>query len=90
MAITKKDIEKLSEIFATKKDLEALRKEMNTRFELVDKKFDQIASNIDWLMGKVQLILDELTVIAHHYREHDLKLENHEKRIGALEVRVGV
>jgi len=89
MAITKKDIEKLSEIFATKKDLEAfatkkdlnlLREEMNAKFDQVDRKFDQITANLDWLMGKVQKILDELVVIAHHYREHELRLEDHEKK----------
>lgn len=83
MALTKKDIEKLTDVFATKDDLARLatKEEMNARF-------DQVTKTLDWLVGKVQSISDELKINFAQYRRHDEKLEDHEKRIKTLETKV--
>lgn len=70
MAITQKDIEKLSTVFATKED------------------FKQINQTLEWLVGKVETILQELSIGFSQYQGHDKRLETHETRIVKLEEKV--
>ncbi|OGC04070.1 hypothetical protein A2276_05580 [candidate division WOR-1 bacterium RIFOXYA12_FULL_43_27] len=83
MALTKKDFEKLSEVFATKEDLKgfATKEEMNARF-------DQVNTTLDWLVGAFRNFKDELTVRYGQVRQHNDQLEDHEMRIKKIEEKV--
>ncbi|MFH1761482.1 MAG: hypothetical protein ABIA63_10325 [bacterium] len=74
MAITKKDIEKLSDVFATKEELKGLKNEILTGQ-------DKILKNVE------DMRLEQKMAYAQ-YKRHDEKIENHEKRIGTLEEKV--
>jgi hypothetical protein len=86
MVITNKDIEKLSGIFATKKDLDdRLNNGLNNvRSELKD----QILSSEDRIMKKLEDMSIEQKMSRVQSRRHEDKIEDHEKRIKALEVKV--
>lgn len=83
MALTKKDIEKLSNVFATKEELNRLTKKFATKAD-----FLQIKESLDWLVGAVSTIKEELTVRFSQYRRHDDQIENHEQRIKKVEEKV--
>jgi DNA-binding HxlR family transcriptional regulator len=96
MALTKKDTEKLSGIFATKedlkqfatkKDLEELSTKTDIRFNEISRKFNEVTNTLDKIVGKLETMHTEQIVAREQYRRHDEKLENHEKRIGALEAK---
>jgi len=104
MAITNKDIDKLSEIFATKKDLEnfatkkdllAIKKDViGVKDDLVSFKDEfhgfknDILASQDKIMKKLEDISLEQKMAYSQYKRQDEKLENHERRIVALEVKV--
>jgi hypothetical protein len=74
---TKKDLEKFAtkkdlEKFATKKDLEKLR--------------DEVVTGQDKIFKELQEMSDERLVLYHRvYEEHEPKLQDHDKRISAIE-----
>lgn len=78
MALTNKDIEKLSGIFATKEDLENLRGELKNDFLTSQ---DKIISKLDEMRQEQRMsLLQE--------RRRDEKIENHETRIKKIEDKV--
>jgi len=83
MAITKRDSGKLSEIFATKRDIERFvtKDEFNT-FK------NGNVTTLDKIMKKLEDMYIELKMFNNSFRRHDEKLEAHETRIKALEVKV--
>lgn len=87
MALTKKDIDNLKDVFVT---VFATKEEMNVRFAQADKKFDKIMESLDWLVGTVSKIKEELTIRFAQYRRHDDQIENHEQRIKKIEEKVSV
>ena len=92
MAITTKDIEKLSEIFATKEDLKAFAtkedlKAFATKGELANLK-NEILAGQDKIMKKIEDISLEQKMAYSQYRRQEDKIEDHEKRIKSLEVKV--
>lgn len=93
MALTKKDIEKLKDVFATKDDLrnelekyvtkDDLHNELKkyaTRDDLIEFK-DEIIKRLD------DLRTDKLMLISRN-REHEESIANHEERIVNLEKKV--
>lgn len=83
MAITKKDIEKLSGVFATKDDLKAFA----TKKELAELR-DEMLTGFDGVMKKLEDISIEQKMAYAQARRQEAKLENHEKRLVALEAKV--
>ena len=93
MAITQKDIEKLSEIFATKADLEKLTEKFATKADLgkymTKADFEELKYNyLDKIMKKLEDFSTELKLSFSQYQRHDEKLEDHERRIKAVELKV--
>ena len=101
MAITKKDVDKLSEIFATKDDLKAFAtkddlRAFATKVDLerfvtkleFKEEMGKITTSLDWLVGKTETILNELKIINSQMGRYDRKLEDHETRITTLEAKV--
>jgi hypothetical protein len=95
MALTKKDIEKLTDVFATKKDLENLSGVFATKQDLSDKVnnlrselTDRILTSQDKIIKKIEDMTIEMKMSYSQYKRHDEQLENHEKRIKVLEVKV--
>ena len=88
---TKKDLNKL----ASKVDFKNLRREVlkievrvenvEEKIEKIDIKLDRIENKIDRFVGGVETLKQENSVGADQYRKHDLKIEDHEARIAALE-----
>jgi len=89
MALTKKDMENMGKIFATKKDLFATETKLDNKIESLESKmnakFDNLIVGQDQIMSKIESMTMESTVSAEQYKRHDAKLENHDKRITALE-----
>ncbi|MFH1826301.1 MAG: hypothetical protein ABH823_03295 [bacterium] len=83
MAITKKDIEKLSSIFVTKSDFkDGLNNGLNSvKFELTN----QILTSQDKIMKKLEDLSIEQKMGRLESRRHEDRLEDHEKRIKVLE-----
>ncbi|OGB87265.1 hypothetical protein A3H38_03210 [candidate division WOR-1 bacterium RIFCSPLOWO2_02_FULL_46_20] len=96
MAITNKDIEKLSEIFATKDDLKRFAtkddlKRFSTKDDLADLKSeikDDILTSQDKIMKRLDDIVTEQRMGRLESRRHGEKLEDHETRIATLEAKV--
>lgn len=76
MAITDKDIEKLSKVFATKEDLKGYA----TKNDLLNSQ--------DRIIKKIEDLTTEMKISYGQYRRHEDKLENHETRIQTLESKV--
>lgn len=76
MTITGKDIETLKEVFTTKDEFK--------------EKINRVTTSLDWLMGKMETVLNELKIISSQMRGYDDKFENHEKRIKVLESNASV
>ena len=78
MAITNKDIEKLSGIFSTKGELKTDISNLR----------NEILSSNDKIMKKLEDISIEQKMSFAQYKRHDEKIDDHEKRIKTLEVKV--
>ncbi len=88
---TKKDLNKL----ASKVDFKNLRKEVlkiEARVEhledgqgRIETKLDRIESKLDGFVGKVDNLVKDNEVGADQYREHDVRINDHEARITTLE-----
>ena len=98
MAITKKDLDKLSEKFATKADLQKFAtkadlQEFATKADLqkfATKADLQVLKDdyLDKIMKKLEDMSIEQKMAYVQYRRHDEKLEDHEKRISFVEDKV--
>jgi hypothetical protein len=96
MAITNKDIEKMKEVFATKEDLAKLKdvfatKEDLERFETkadAAVRHNEVMKSLDALMKEKETAREDRTLAIGKDRDQDRRLEDHEKRITKLEVRV--
>ena len=98
MALTKKDMENMKKIFATKDDLKnfATKKELfavetkldnkieDLRTEM-NAKFNTILTGQDQILSKLEAMSMDLIVFGEQHKRHDAKLEDHEKRIATLE-----
>lgn len=82
MALTNKDIEKLSGIFATKDDLENLRSELRSELK------NDFLTSQDIIIKKLEDIQLEQKMAYTQERRRDEKLENHETRIKKIEDKV--
>ena len=51
----------------------------------MDKTLNDLRDTLDGFVGKVDSLVKENVVGANQYREHDLKIEDHEERITTLE-----
>ena len=93
MAITKKDVEKLSEVFATKEDLSKFEARIDQKFATKEE-FKQVANDLSRFRNEVTISHDKIfkkledMTIEMNRRQED-QLENHEKRLVVLET-VGV
>lgn len=83
MAITKKDIEKLSEVFATKEDLKGFA----TKEDLASLKNEMLTGQ-DKIMKKLEDISIEQKMAYSQSRRQEEKTDNHEIRIKILEEKV--
>ena len=81
MALTKKDIENLSNLFATKKDLEELKLD----FQGLRNDF---LTGQDKFMKKLEDMYIEMKMFNSAFSRQEEKTENHEKRIKTLEEKV--
>ena len=99
MAITKKDVEKLSEVFATKEDLSKFEARIDQKFATKEE-FKQVANDLsrfrnevtishDKIFKKLEDMTIEMKIGYSQYRRQEDQLENHEKRLVVLET-VGV
>ncbi len=66
--------EEMKEEFMTRKEM---KEEFMTRNELLD--------HFDHIYGALNDLKNENAIGAHQYRKHELKLEDHEKRIKRIE-----
>lgn len=82
MALSNKDIEKLSGIFVTKDEFKDGLKSLRT--ELTDK----ILTSHDEIMKKLNDMSSDKIVMMGQYRRHDTTIENHEVRIKKIEEKV--
>ncbi|MGE5041786.1 MAG: hypothetical protein ACM3IJ_02695 [Candidatus Levyibacteriota bacterium] len=86
-------MKKSQDEFATKKDVEDLRKEMSQRFYSIEERLDQRFNDVDSEMSKnhnrVMTSLDKIVGEIQTMREERIianeQLEDHEKRITKLE-----
>ena len=78
MAITDKDIKKLSEVFATKDDLNQLKEEFGGKFDLV-------LAGQDKIMGEFEKAREDRVFAVGKDREQDRRLDGLEGRVGKLE-----
>ncbi|MDI6731888.1 MAG: hypothetical protein QME05_04840 [Candidatus Margulisbacteria bacterium] len=95
MALTKKDLEKLSEIFATKTDLQCLRQDLGKLSEIFATKADLQylrrdledlkTEYLDKIMKKLEDISLEQKIAFSQYKRQEEKIDNHETRIKKLE-----
>lgn len=88
MALTKKDIEKLKDVFATKDDLKGFATKDDLKNFATKDDLSRINENIDWLIGAFRKMQEDLTVRFSQYRRHDDQLENHELRIKKIEEKI--
>lgn len=92
MAIDKKDIKKLSEVFATKEDLKAFATKEDLKAFATKKDLGNLKGEIlvgqDKIMKKIEDITIEQKMAYSQYKRHENKLEDHEKRITSLEAKV--
>ncbi len=82
MAITNKDIEKLSGVFVTKEDSKAFATNEDIR-ELRG----EFLGRFDKLFKKMEDMTIEMKMSYYQSREQGDKIENHEKRLVLLEAR---
>lgn len=80
MEITPKQFSKL----ATKDDVEEVVEEKVTKFK------DEILTGQDKLMKKLDTILTEQAAFTGGQRRQDEKLEEHDKRLEQIEVKIGI
>lgn len=83
MALNDKDIQKLAAVFATKQELKEATSNLATKEDL-----NNVMKTLDWLVGKVQNLSDELKIGFGQYRRLDDQLRDHDKRIKTLETKV--
>lgn len=55
------------------------------KVDVVDRKLDNIQNTLDSFLGRVDNLEKDNTVGAHHVRELELRVDDHDKRIVALE-----
>lgn len=77
---TKKDLRRFATKFATKKDLQALRRDIQRHFSVV-------AEGLEEQLRKVADGVAEVAAIKLHLVHHARVLDDHETRIGGLERR---
>jgi len=90
---TKKDIQGIrTEFRQTEKSLrreilkvEARTERVEEKVDILDKKLDRIENKIDGFVGVVDNLKKDNEVGADQYREHDVKIKDHEQRLTALE-----
>ena len=78
MALTKKDIRMLKEIFPTREEVDVRFEEMNTRF-------DQVMKMLDHFVKMVETNRQEDIIARAEDRRRDRVLDNHETRFSTLE-----
>lgn len=76
--ITNKDVEKLKETFATKKELENSVEEMKRHFDVV----------AEDIKSEFRLVAEQLSSNNDKLKDHDRKIDNLETEVSKLEIRM--
>ena len=87
MAITKKDVELLKEVFATKADLErfATKKELKELEAKVDTGFDRLLTGQDKIIRELEKSREDRIFAFAKDKEQDSRLDNLDGRVKKLE-----
>ncbi len=97
--ITDADVTKLKKVFVTKSYFTKELKRLDRRFDglkmYIDLRLEplnglgefkeSVLKTLDWLVGAFKKFDEEHTILAGRYGEINMKIENHESRIGLLE-----
>lgn len=65
--------------------IEVRTERVEEKVDILDKKLDRIENKLDGFAGNVDNLVKENAVGADQYREHDVKIKDHEVRITTLE-----
>ena len=57
--------------------------------EHMDKKIGEFVNHVDAVFVEIKTSREEQSALAQHSQDHDDRIENHDKRITKLEVKVG-
>jgi hypothetical protein len=69
-------------------DIFDLKTDMNQRFASVDNKFDTVIIALDGIAGLISDNRVEKVAAESTFRRHEAKLDEHESRIGGLEIKM--
>lgn len=87
--ITNKDVEKLKETFATKEDLKqfATKKELQSFKKEVNQKFDETNRHFDVVAEDIK---NSIALLAENISAKNSKVDEHEEKIEALNTDISV